>query len=369
MRVYKIFYQAEKNEEVFGVKAISVDELKPNMVLARTVTNDQFVIVLSENTILTEANIERLKKLEIPAVFIKDEFDLSKNFQQAAAVVKKDSAFTHDFEKVSKLANQIFDELKEGKGAKETTSKLAANILPMADNHASINYLFDLAHMNTTLALHSERVAIFSGIIAKWMHYKWEEIRLIVTAAFLHDVGKNEFPAELMTKRPENMNAEELETYKTHCKKGYNLLKKFDFEEPVPTIVRFHHEQMNGGGFPKGLSGEKIHPFARVIAVADAYDNLTSEHEGLVKKTPFDAVQYLTKEVYAIFDPAVCVPLLTRIKDSLIGSAVTLSNGEKGRVVFYPKDFSAMPIVVTESGREVNLNLIKTFFITSYSTE
>lgn len=351
------------------MKAVSVDELKTGMVLARTVTNDQFIIVLSENTTLTEQNIERLKKLEVPAVFIKDEFDLSRNFQQAAAVVKKDSAFTHDFEKVSKLANQVFQELQDGSAAKETTAKLAAQILPMADNHASINYLFNLSHMNTTLALHSERVAIFSGIIAKWMHYSWEEIRTIVTAAFLHDVGKNNFPEELITKRPDKMTPAELETYKSHVKKGYNLIKNLGFEEPIPTVVHYHHEKMNGGGFPKGLSGEKIHPFARVIAVADAYDNLTSEHEGETKKTPFDAIKVLTNEVYATFDPAVCVPLLTRIKDSLIGSTVILSDGQKGRVVFYPKDFSAHPIIVTQDGKEINLNQSKNFSIVSYSTD
>ena len=126
---------------------------------------------------------------------------------------------------------------------------------------------------------------------------------------------------------------------------------------------------MNGGGFPKGLSGEKIHPFARVIAVADAYDNLTSEHEGETKKTPFDAIKVLTNEVYAVFDPAVCVPLLTRIKDSLIGSTVILSDGQKGRVVFYPKDFSAHPIIVTQDGKEINLNQSKNFSIVSYSTD
>lgn len=348
------------------MKAVSVEELKNGMVLARTVTNDQFIIVLSENTTLTEQNIDRLKKLDVPAVFIKDEFDLSKNFQQAAAVVKKDSAFTHDFEKVSKLANQIFEELQDGSAARETTAKLAAQILPMADNHASINYLFNLAHMNTTLALHSERVAIFSGIIAKWMHYNWEEIRTIVTAAFLHDVGKHNFPEELIIKRPEKMTPAELETYKGHAQKGHNLVKNLGFEEPVPTIVNYHHEQMNGAGFPKKLSGEKIHPFARVVAVADAYDNLTSEREGETKKTPFDAIKILTNEVYAVFDPAVCVPLLTRIKDSLIGSVVTLSDGQKGRVVFYPKDFSALPIIVTEEGIEINLNHSNKLSIMSY---
>lgn len=351
------------------MKAVSVENLEPGMILARTVTGDDFVIILSENTLLTEKNIEKLQNMSIAVVYIKDEFDLSKNFQQAAAVVKKDSAFTHDFDKVSKLANQVFDELKEGKNAKETAAKLAAKILPMADNHASINYLFNLGHMNTTLALHSERVAIFSGIIAKWMHYNWEEVRTIVTAAFLHDAGKCDFPFELIGKTADELEGDDLTLYRTHCAKGYNLLKKAGFEEPIPIIARSHHEHMNGEGFPKNLRGEKIHPFARVVAVADAYDNLTAEREGFVKKTPFDAVNFFIKEIYSVFDPAVCVPLLTRIKDSLIGSSVVLNDGTKGRVAFYPKDFSAMPVVVTEDGREINLNLRKNFSIAQYNTD
>ena len=69
------------------MKAVVVENLEPGMTLARTVTGDNFVVILSENTVLTEQNIERLKTLDIPVVHIKDQFDLSKNFQQAAAVV------------------------------------------------------------------------------------------------------------------------------------------------------------------------------------------------------------------------------------------------------------------------------------------
>ena len=350
------------------MKAVAVENLEPGMTLARTVTGEDFVVILSENTVLTKQHIERLKNLDLPVVHIKDEFDLSNNFQQAAAVVKKDSAFTHDFDRVSKLAYKVFDELNDGQSAKETTAKLAAKILPMADNPASVNYLFDLSHLNTTLALHSERVAIFAGIIAKWMGFNWEEIRTIVTAAFLHDVGKKDFSQEMLGKTLQDLEGEQLQDYKKHCRKGSNILKNIGFDEPIPTIALAHHEHMDGQGFPKGLSGEKIHPFARVVAVADAYDNLTSEREGFVKKTPFDAMNFFIQEIYTSFDPKVCVPLLTRIKDSLIGSSVTLSNGQKGQIAFFPKEFSSMPVIMTESGEEVNLNLKKDFSISHYST-
>ena len=83
---------------------------------------------------------------------------------------------------------------------------------------------------------------------------------------------------------------------------------------------------------------------------------MTSERPGRVKNTPFDAINYFIKEIYSTFDPVVCIPLLTRIKDSLIGSTVLLNNGLECRVVFYPKDFSSLPILTAEDGTEINLN-------------
>ena len=350
------------------MKAIAVDQLEPGMVLARTVTNSDFVVVLSENTELSTAHITRLKFLDVPVVYIKDEFDLSHNYQQAAAVIKKDSAFTHDFENVSKMADEIFTAIKEGKDAEKTTKKLAAHILPLADNSGSIDYLFSLGHMNSSVILHSERVSILSGVIAKWMRFNWEEIRLIVTAAFLHDVGKQKFPERLVGKNPENLKGSDLQEYIEHCKTGYKILKDAKFEEPIPTVALQHHERMNGSGFPSALKGNDIHPFARIVAVADAYDNLTSETPGSVKRTPFHAINYFVNEIYSSFDPVVCIPLLTRIKDSLIGAQVVLSNGQKGSITFYPKDFSASPVILLESGEELNLNLRKDISIAQYNS-
>lgn len=351
------------------MKAVSVDRLEPGMILARTVTNSDMIVVLSEGTELNNAHITRLKFLDIPVVHIKDDFDLSKNFQQASAVLKKDAAFKHDFDKISKLADEVFSALAEEKSANDTAAKLAAHVLPLADNSGSIDYLFKLGHLNTTVALHSERVSIFSGIIAKWMRFNWEEIRVIVTAAFLHDIGKIKFPDRLVGKNPENFKGDDLKTYADHCQNGYDILKKANFADPVPTVALAHHEKMNGSGFPNALRGESIHPFARIVAVADAYDNLTSEKPGRVKRTPFDAIDYFIKEIYSSFDPVVCIPLLTRIKDSLIGSKVLLNNGLECKVVFYPKDFSSMPILSAEDGTEINLNRYPGIKIIEYNPE
>ena len=348
------------------MKAVSIERLEEGMTLARTVTNEDMVIVLSEGTVLNKAHITRLQSLDVPVVYIKDDFDLSQNYQQASAILKKNKAFSHEFDVVSKYADEVFESLKDGEIPKDKTQKVAAHILPLADNSGTIDYLFALSHKSTTLALHSERVAILSGILAKWMHFDWEEIRQVVTAAFLHDVGKVNLPDRLIDRDPANLEEEDLKTYQKHCEDGAELLKKSGFNDVVQKVALSHHEKMNGNGFPKNLSSDKIHPYARIVSVADTYDNLTTERPGEVKRTPFYAVSYFVREIYSSLDPVVCVPLLTRIKDSLIGSHVTLSNGNKGIVVMYPNDFSSMPIISLEDGSDINLNKASNITITQY---
>lgn len=335
---------------------VEVEKLKVGMVLSRTVTDSRFVVILSENTVLNEKHIAALKAAQVPAVHIKDEYEFSKLFQQVSSITRKDSVFNNNFECVAKLAAKVFNEIKEGGEIKTAVVLLTAQILPMVDNPASTNYLFTLSHRNSSLALHGERVAIFAGIIAKWMNFSWDEIRVLMIAAFLHDVGKFKFPQTLLAKTEDELNAKEMMLHRSHPQIGAALLRKLKFTEPIPTIIAQHHEHVNGSGFPHKIHGAQIHLFAKIIAVADAYDNLIIERPGFVKKTPFDAVNYLLHNQYTRYDPAVCVPFITRLKDNLVGSAVTLSDGRTGRVVFYPKDFSSMPIIALDDGTQINLN-------------
>lgn len=345
---------------------VEVEKLKVGMVLSRTVTDSRFVVILSENTVLNEKHIAALKAAQVPAVHIKDEYELSKLFQQVASISRKDSSFTNNFERVAKLAEKVFTEIKSGGEIKTPVVLLTAQILPMVDNPASTNYLFTLSHRSTSLALHGERVAIFAGIIAKWMNFSWDEIRVLMIAAFLHDVGKFKFPQTLLAKTEDELNAKEMLLHRSHPSIGAALLRKLKFTEPIPTIIMQHHEHVNGSGFPQKIHGAQMHLFAKIIAVADAYDNLIIERPGFVKKTPFDAVNYLLHNQYTRYDPAVCVPFITRLKDNLVGSAVTLSDGRIGRVVFYPKDFSSMPVIALDDGTQINLNRSANLSIVEY---
>ena len=341
------------------MKVVEVEKLKPGMIVAQSVINADFVVILLANTVLNNKHILILKNLQIPTVNIKDEFDLSKLYQQAMSLKNKTSSFVNDFEKLVKLAKKIFEEVKNEGEIKSAVSILAAKILPLADNPGSINYLFSMNNSNFELAYHSQRVAIFAGIIGKWMKLEWEDIRTLVTAAFLHDIGKYRFPAQFLAKHPADLEGVEMQLYKTHSQSGRNLLQGFKFEEPIPSIVFQHHEYVNGTGFPMGVRGKDVHQFAKIIAVADAYDRLMAERPNFTKKTPFDALRLLAKEQYAHYDPFVCMPFITQLKDHLIGSQVRLKDGKSGKVIFYPKDYASLPVIKLDDEESTELDLNK----------
>ncbi len=351
------------------MKAVEVEKLKPGMIVAQSVINSECIVILLANTVLTNKHILILKNLQVPKIQVKDEFDLSKLYQQAISLKSKTSSFTREFEKLAKLAKKIFEEIKNEGEIKTAVAFLAAKILPLADNPASINFLFSLSNSTPELYYHGERVAIFAGIIAKWMKLEWEEIKTIVTAAFLHDIGKYRFPAQFLLKHPADLEGVEMQLYRTHPQSGRNLVQGFNFEEPIPTIVFQHHEYMNGTGFPMGIRGKDMHPFSKIVAVADAYDRLMAERPGFVKKTPFDALRLLAKEQYAHYDPFVCMPFITELKDHLIGSAVTLNDGRKGKVIFFPKDYASLPVVRLEDETEIDLNKNPEILIIEYYIE
>lgn len=346
------------------MKAISIDNLEPGMILARNVTNSDMAVVLSEGTTLEESHINRLKNQDVINVYIKDEADLS---PQVTSILLKDQSFAKDFEIVSKYANEVFSSVSNGQVPQEQTEQVTDHILPLADNSGSIDYLFALGHKNATIAMHSERVAILSGIIAKWMHFSWEDIRNVVTAAFLHDVGRMKLPDNIINRNPENLNENDYKIYQSHCEEGSAILKDSGFDEIIQVVALSHHENMDGSGYPNGFSGEAIHPYARIVTVANRYDAITSENKGDDKKTPFDAITLFAKDIYSTLDPVVCVPLLTRIKDSLIGSKVTLSDGRSGSVALFPNDFSALPIIALDDGTSLNLNKFPNLTVVQYS--
>lgn len=123
---------------------------------------------------------------------------------------------------------------------------------------------------------HSERVAEISAKIGREYNLNDEEIENLQRIATLHDIGKIGIPKRILTK-PSGLTDEEYDLIKEHPKIGAQILKNVEFLQDLIPAVYYHHERVDGSGYSSGLSGEKIPLFARIIAIADAYDAMTSD--------------------------------------------------------------------------------------------
>ncbi|HEX7058287.1 MAG TPA: HD-GYP domain-containing protein [Solirubrobacterales bacterium] len=148
---------------------------------------------------------------------------------------------------------------------------------------------------------HSRRVARHAVAIAKRMGLPREEIARIRTAAAVHDVGKIETPREIMNK-PGRLTGEEFAVIKLHPVAGARMVAGLGDDE-LTRIVRHHHERLDGGGYPDGLGGDRIPLGARILAVADTFDAITSTRPYRSARRHKEALEVLAAEAGKQLDP------------------------------------------------------------------
>ncbi len=173
---------------------------------------------------------------------------------------------------------------------------------------------------------HSSRVAENAVAVARAMGMSESAIREVQLAGFLHDVGKIGIPDDILTKQGP-LTPEEWTIMERHTVFGYEILDPVPIAEGIKLAVRHSHERWDGRGYPDGLSGEQIPLAARVIAVADAYEALTTERSYRPAQSPQKAVEAIKRNAGVQFDPKVVEAFLSvwRQATALQGSRVRSS--------------------------------------------
>lgn len=122
---------------------------------------------------------------------------------------------------------------------------------------------------------HQKRVAMIATAIARKLHWSEEATQALYMAAMVHDIGKVAVPAEILTK-PTHLNDLEMKMVQEHAETGFQILKDIPFPWPIAEMVHQHHERLDGSGYPKGLKGDQICLEARVLAVADTIEAMST---------------------------------------------------------------------------------------------
>ena len=151
---------------------------------------------------------------------------------------------------------------------------------------------------------HQNTVSQLAVAIAQEMKLPEDKIEGIRIAALVHDIGKINIPAEILSK-PSKLNDMEFSLIKNHPKIGYDILRKIDFSWPVAKIVLQHHEKIDGSGYPQGLKGEKILLEAKIIGVADVVEAMSSHRPYRPALGIDKALEEISQNKGILYDPEV----------------------------------------------------------------
>jgi HD-GYP domain-containing protein (c-di-GMP phosphodiesterase class II) len=157
----------------------------------------------------------------------------------------------------------------------------------------------------------SDRIGKLAELISRRMGLSQEKCSLLNIAGQLHDIGLLAVPEGILNKRS-SLGADEFRTVQRHSEVSYEVLKPLSMFADMLPAIRYHHERMNGTGYPSGLAGDQIPAEARILAVADAYDAMTHDRPHRPAMSPLDAMKELRRCTPAGYDKA-CVDALAEI--------------------------------------------------------
>ena len=160
---------------------------------------------------------------------------------------------------------------------------------------------------------HSRRVTAYTIALAQEVGLNSEQLRVIARGALLHDIGKIATPDSVLLK-PAKLDPHEMAIMREHCERGYEMIRKIPFLSEASEIVFTHQEHFDGGGYPRGLTGHDIPLAARIFAIADALDAITSDRPYRTGSTFAEARREIARCSGTQFDPEI-VEVFQRIPD------------------------------------------------------
>ncbi|NLM05285.1 MAG: HD-GYP domain-containing protein [Clostridiales bacterium] len=350
------------------MRLVSIKKAKPGMVIGRNIYGADGRVLLKRNTLLTEGFIVKLKELGMYYIYIK-EGDEDKIVVDD--VIREESRI-----KAINMTRQIVEKISKGQDFNVTKVKPLTNTIVdelLSDPNLMLN-LVSIRAQSDYLYGHSVNVAVLSGIIGIALGYNREMLKDLTIGALFHDIGKIKLDKEIIEGKNISDSSKETEIRK-HTEYGFEILRKnMEISLHSAHIAYQHHEMYNGNGYPRQLKGEEISEYARIVAIANTYEQFINDKVDNDIAT-ISAVEYLTENCGIIFDPELVRVFLKSIAIYPTGTRVTLNTGEKGVVIKTQKNHPTRPIIHIDTnllgiklkrGYNIDLSTREAYFIIDY---
>jgi len=340
------------------MRLVLTENLKKDMELAKPIyENGNILLNKGVKNLFKYKN--KLLELGIKHLYVEDKYSYDIEINEAI----KDSTRRNG----KKIVTNTFNRIKNGfleintkdlkSVVEDITDELVLNediLLNLVSLKSTSNYTYE----------HSVNVSVICIALGKMLGYSKNELFKLGMGGMLHDVGKTLIPEEIINK-PAKLTEHEYEIIKNHPELGFNYLQQIDSVSPLSRIVVYsHHERVDGSGYPRGLKGDEIHEFARVAAIADVFDALTSDRVYRDKWPTYKAAEYIMNHTEQLFDYQLVKKFLPQVSFYPNGSEIILSTGHRAVVRAQNVGFPTRPVlrlIEDDEGNELaeELDLLK----------
>ncbi|MEW9121257.1 MAG: HD-GYP domain-containing protein [Thermotaleaceae bacterium] len=322
------------------MRLVPINCIKENSYLAQPLYDGDGRILLKIGVQLNEPLLKKVEEVGVHSLYIQDEYsdyeieDIIKPQMRNKAVRTIKETFKA-FEK-SGSANNTPRKIKALEQAKEkqvaSLRDVSKEIVDEISSNKNIMInLVDIKTLDSYIYEHSVNTAVLSMALGIELGLNKNELYDLCIGAMLHDIGKVFIPKDILFK--ENPTEEEAELIQRHTEKGYEYLKDNGVVTGLAKIIVLqHHEHVDGTGSPAGIVGSNINKLARIVAITNKYDNLTSGSPGLKPVPPHEALEYIMGAAGRYFDFDMTRSFMKKVVPYPIGTLVRLSNGDVGVV-------------------------------------
>ncbi|MCR5801258.1 MAG: HD-GYP domain-containing protein [Lachnospiraceae bacterium] len=342
------------------MKKVSAAKLTPGMIVASDVISYDNRTILSKGTELTATLIARLELYGILTVNVEDKkteapaiTDPDYNAPEGPSYMEQMRSSERFVEFKEEFDNQISSfsfALSEmvGKNVTADPAELIKGPLDMIKKAGSTGSVLEMLHVmrdydDSTFA-HCMNVSLLNYIVAGWLGWSENEKELAMECGLFFDIGKLKVPHEILEKT-DVITPDERDIVQRHAEDGREIIDNHGLDPAIANAALMHHERFDGSGYPFGISGDKIDKYARLVALTDSYDAMTSARPYREAMCPFRAVEIFEDEGLEKYDPDMVLTFLKNVTYTYVQNRCVLSDGRIGTIIMINPLRYSRPVV------------------------
>lgn len=312
-------------------------------------------VLMEKGRTLSERDLEILRAFLIPEVEIVRRAGAEEEaaagaeaeYQGAGRPQTKMEMLQREFAHLVKVLRKAFDVASSG--IKPPVYEIRSGLKSLIEHIDAYNVIsFQPSgkwSKEDVLLRNSVLCAMTSYKLAKWANFPEKDLMQVALAGLLHDIGNVRIDPAILNKTG-RLTADELQEVRQHTVYGYRLLEGGTaLNQGVWLAALQHHERIDGSGYPMKVTGDKIHPYAKIVAIADVYHAMTSNRNYKKAESPYLVLETLQAESFGKLDPLLVQTFVERATRFHIGVFVRLSDGRTGEIVFSDRNHPTRPMV------------------------